>query len=101
MSETVFKTGFIFATKGVDNAMKEFPQFAEFCMNSLERHKNQDWGDLGDEDKEINNYALINKERILSRYDIPQNDNFPNQVKIYIITEWHRCESTILFPSEY
>ncbi|WP_312172207.1 hypothetical protein [Chryseobacterium sp.] len=101
MDQTFFKTGFIFTTNAVNEAMKEFPQFAEFCMNSLERHKNQDWGDLNDEDKQINNYALLNKERVLSRYDLPANGHFPNQVKIYIITEWHRSETTILFPYEY
>lgn len=101
MKTTVFKTGLLSTTAGVYNAIKEFPQFAVFCQNSFDRHKNKDWGDLGEEDKEINDSSLINEERILSRYDLPKNENYPEQEKIYIITEWDRSLTTILFPSEY
>lgn len=85
---------------GVYNAIKEFPKFAVFCQNSLDRHKNKDWGDLGEEDKEINDSSLINEEKLLSRYELPKNDNFPEQIKIYIISEWDRSLTTILFPSK-
>ena len=54
-------------------------------MNVLTRHKNQDWGDLEDEDKELNNEALINNERILSRYDIPKNQNFLITLKFILL----------------
>lgn len=101
MNKTVFETGLISTTSGVYNAIKEFPEFAVFCQNALTRHKNQDWGDLEDEDKELNNEALLDNERILSRYDIPKNQNFPNHIKVYIITECDRSLTTILFPYEY
>lgn len=101
MKTTVFETGQLCTTIGIYNAMKDYPQFAIFCQNALNKHKSQDWGNLGEEDKEINNESLKNDERILSRYDLPNNSNFPDQEKIYIITEWNRSLTTILFPSEY
>lgn len=101
MKKTIFETGYLSTTAGIYNAIKEFPQFALFCQASLDRHKNKDWGDLSQEDKVINDSSLINDERIISRYDLPQDDNFPEQIKIYIITEWDRSLTTILFPFEY
>ena len=60
------------------------------------KHINGDWGDLCKEDKALNDSALANgNDRILSSYT---NEN---DVKIWIITEWDRSVTTILFPEEY
>ena len=61
----------------------------------LIRHSQCDWGDLCQEDKESNNYALENGERLLSAYKLRDGE------KIWIITEWDRSVTTILFPSDY
>lgn len=61
------------------------------CLN---RHAKGDWGDVCDEDKKANDFALDNKERILSSYTL-------DDTKIWIITEWDRSVTTVLFPSEY
>lgn len=60
----------------------------------LNRHISGDWGDVPPEDKESNNFALNNKERILSSYML-------HGKKVWVITEWDRSVTTILFPSEY
>ena len=61
----------------------------------LIRHAQGDWGDLCQEDKESNEYALKNGERLLSAYKLRDGE------KIWIITEWDRSVTTILFPSDY
>jgi hypothetical protein len=44
----------------------ENPDFARFIQESLNRHVKGDWGDVDDEDKETNNYALKEGYRVLS-----------------------------------
>ncbi len=61
----------------------------------LIRHQNGDWGNLGAEDKAANDYAAKHGERILSSYIV---DGIG---KVWVITEWDRSVTTILFPSEY
>ena len=91
-----FNLGKLVCTMGVSDAMNDNPKFVEFVNCSLARHINCDWGDLCDEDKEMNNSALVNgDDRLFSRYD------FGNGVSIYIITEWDRSYTTVLFPDEY
>lgn len=60
----------------------------------LERHQNGDWGDTSD--GEMNDEALDpkNPDRIMSVY------NFPDYV-IWVITEWTRKSTTVLFPEDY
>ncbi len=61
----------------------------------LVRHAQGDWGEVCQEDKETNDYALENGERLLSAYTLPDGE------KIWIITEWSRSVTTMLFPSDY
>lgn len=64
-------------------------------INSLViRHVSGDFGNLCKEDIETNNYAIKNSERILSSYEVDSQ-------KVYIITEWDRSYTTVLFASEY
>lgn len=90
-----FELGKTFMTKGVDERMKNDLGFMQFVINSFERHCNGDWGDLCKEDKKLNDSALENgDDRIFSKY------TYENE-SIYIITEWDRSATTILFPNEY
>jgi len=62
----------------------------------LVRHATGDWGDLGDEDKALNDEAVKNGEdRILSAYMLA------DRTKLYVITEWTRSFTTILLAGEY
>jgi hypothetical protein len=45
-------------------------------------------------DKELNDLAVKTGERILEAYETSKG-------KIWIITEWDRSATTILFPNEY
>ena len=95
-NEKNFKLGQVVATSGVYEMVNEDTKFAEFVTKSFERHCNGDWGDLDNEDKRANDFALRNgDDRLFSKY------NFNGEVSIYIITEWDRSATTILFPSEY
>lgn len=73
-----------------------------FIANSLTRHCKGDWGDLCDEDIATNNDALINGGRLMSAYKVPDElvDKF-DEDKIWVITEWDRSVTTVLYPGEY
>lgn len=90
-----FKTGQIVFTSGVSYDMKESIEFTDFIINCLNRYKHLDWGDLGDDDKAMNNSAVRNNDdRIFAKYNYKQS-------AIYIITEWDRSVTTVLFNDEY
>ncbi len=61
----------------------------------LIRHAQGDWGDVCKEDWKTNNDALKNGLRLLSSYKLPDDK------KIWIITEWDRSVTTLLFPEDY
>ena len=90
-----FELGQTVVTCGVDGYMEDDPDFSRFIAKSIGRHINGDWGDLGTEDKATNDQALKEGYRILSAYQ------YNDSVKIWIITEWDRSVTTVLFPSEY
>ncbi len=60
----------------------------------LMRHAVGDWGDVCIEDKISNDAATHTGQRVLSAYQLFGQ-------KIWIITEWDRSVTTVLFPSEY
>lgn len=95
---TKFELGQLVITRGIADQIEENKDFAEFVRKSLQSYIRCDWGDLCEDDREQNDMAVKNgDDRILAAY-IPQD--YPNQ-KIWIITEWDRSVTTILFPSEY
>lgn len=97
-----FQTGELIATQRVSGDMFATPQFSIFCQHSLERHRNGDWGDIPEEDKESNENALNDGDRIFSGYLLPDElKETANGSKIWIITEHDRSVTTILYPHEY
>lgn len=84
-----FELGQIVATKRV---LKKYPH--EKISRLITRHVTGDWGDLGDEDKKLNEEALISQDRIFSAYELGKG-------KVYVITEWDRSATTVLLPDEY
>ena len=90
-----FNLGQVVMTCGINNEIRKNGEFAKFVSKSFVRHCDGDWGDLDNEDKAMNDSALKNgDDRILSRYLF-------NDEPIYIITEWDRSVTTILFANEY
>jgi len=88
------------ATRGVHDLASQNPEFAKFMQKCLNRHAKGDWGDVDEEDKQTNDYALKHGMRVLSAYN---DDRFPKRgiATIWIITEADRSATTILFPDEY
>lgn len=80
-------------TRSIANVAADsaFRQEINVC---LQRDKNTDWGCICDEDKETNNRALSDDDRILAAYETSRG-------KTWIITEYDRSITIILFPSEY
>ena len=89
-----FKLGQLMFTRGVNDLVAKDEEFAKFVLESLKRHAVGDWGDLDEEDKKENEFALDKYLRIFSAYETGPK-------KIWIITEADRSATTILFPSEY
>lgn len=71
----------------------EFDVMAELHA-ALERHHNNDWGDLCKEDKKHNRYALEHGLRILSAYKA-------QGITFWIITEANRLVTTLPLPEDY
>jgi hypothetical protein len=89
--------GRIVATPGALEALRDAGQDAGVF---LARHVTGDWGDLGSEDRQANDAALIDGSRLLSAYQTRKGE------KIWIITEATnefglRYLTTLLLPSEY
>jgi hypothetical protein len=89
-----FDLGQVVMTRGIASEIEQSKAFAQFVTASLKRHATGDWGEMCEEDKNSNEYALKHGERIFSAY-------IKEDWKIWIITEWDRSVTTILFPSEY
>ena len=49
--------------------MEKNKEFERFVRKSFSRHGSGDWGDLCEEDKAYNDYALEHGERLFSAYN--------------------------------
>ena len=93
--------GVVLATRGVESAFKKNDSFKDFALNCLfSRYLNNDWGDMCEEDKALNDLAVVNEDRVCASYNIPKHYGV-DEDKIWIITEWDRSSTTLLFPNEY
>ena len=97
MPKPKFDLGRTVATPGALEALEESGQNP---TDFLSRHSKGDWGDVCDEDKLLNDQAVIDGSRLLSAYTTLRG------VKLWIITEakddnGNRMASTILLPEEY
>lgn len=88
--EVKFQLGQLVATQG---AMRELDH--DDITSAIKRHVSGDWGDVCDEDKALNDQALVEGTRLLSSYKSAKG------VKFWIITEWDRSVTTVLLPEEY
>lgn len=95
LKPTKFPLGVYVFTSGVNDRAACDSDFATFVFDGLNRHGQEDWGDLCDEDKRENELSLKGGFRLLSAYE---KDGLP---KIWIITEADRSVTTVLFPEEH
>ena len=97
--------GEVYATRGVNEDTEGNEKFRKFINNCINRHINEDFGEMEEEDIESNKEAINNGSRIFSSYKIDENLNNENE-KLWIITEAEnenkeREYTTILYPKEY
>jgi hypothetical protein len=85
-----FPLGRIVATPGALEAVD-----GQTILRALQRHARGDWGDMDAEDKALNDLALKNGGRLVSRYPAKSGEPF------WIITEADRSATTVLLPEEY
>lgn len=100
-TETVnLPLGHLVVTRGVNRKSVEDAAFGLFVAQSIQRHAHRDWGELTPDDAALNDAAISPDpekcDRILSAYTYPGDTT-----KIWIITEWNRSVTTVLFPDEY
>lgn len=62
---------------------------------ALRRHMANDWGDLPEEDWQVNDSSVKTGDRLMSSYKAIDGTEF------WIITESDRSVTTILLPNEY
>jgi len=98
VQSTVLKPLFVIPRrKLIREALQESGQNPDFF---LARHSKADWGEICEEDKQLNDQSLIDGSRLLSAYRTLKNK------RIWIITEakndqGHRAATTILLPENY
>ena len=91
----MFKVGNLVQTSSIAQACKNDYNFLQDVRKCLARYMKKDWGDTYNGDKELNDNAVAcGDDRIVASYNIGNR-------KIFIITEWDRSVTTILFAEEY
>ena len=90
------EVGQVVITRRLNDAIEENEETRKEVYRALSRYLSGDWGDLPEEDKQLNNNAVADpgRDRILARYNMIWGD-------IYIITEWDRSYTTLMFCNEY
>ncbi|NDD53948.1 hypothetical protein EBZ39_08730 [bacterium] len=95
-----FQLGKTVQTQGIAHESKDDPIFARNIQAIFTRYINGDWGDLCDDDKKMNDDAVATgDDRILASYLVPTAT--AETKKVYIITEYDRSVTTVLFADEY
>src|SRR5437763_1325267 len=97
MTSVKLELGQVVATPGALEALRRAGQRTS---DFLDRHSAGDWGDLDEEDRILNDEALVDGSRILSSYETGAGE------RIWIITEAvgddnRRASSCLLLPEEY
>ena len=96
----LFRLGQILATPGALATLERLGVHPLSLV--LGRHVLGDWGDLCDEDRELNTHSLANGMRIFSSYKLTASSGDGATTEtLWVITESNRASTTILMPSEY
>ena len=88
----LFPLGEIVATPG---ALEALEQAGQTATEFLQRHVTGDFGDVDEADRQQNEQAIKDGDRIHSAYKTR------NEVRIWVITEADRSVTTVLLPDEY
>ncbi|MEZ6142591.1 MAG: hypothetical protein R3B84_18680 [Zavarzinella sp.] len=88
----LFPLGQVVATQ---QCVGELERSGETPLQFIQQHATGNWGLVCEEDRQANEDALRNNERLLSVYKTKLG------VKLYCITEWDRSVTTLLCSHEY
>jgi len=83
---------------GTPAALALLEQHGINLFDLLARHASGDWGDVGAEDAQANEAALIYGSRLLSCYTLVTGDV---DSRIWAISEADRSSTTVIMPKEY
>ncbi len=86
-----------YMTRGINDEIARNDKFAKEICDILRRFNMKDWGDLCDDDKQMNEDALKNGGRLFAAYDTSVK-------KVYVITDGLNTKekyTIILFAEEY
>lgn len=90
-----FKLGQVVVTRGINNEIADNEKFAKEIHTALSKYINCNWGDTHPEDAKMNDEAVEhNNDRIVAKYHTSVQP-------IFIITEYDRSATTVLFTDEY
>lgn len=89
-----FMLGRITWTRTINDTIANCARFAKEICAIMNRYCNKDWGDMAADDKEANNKAITCNKRVVAAYETSEG-------RVYVITEWDRSRTTILFREEY
>lgn len=95
-----FKTGKVVCTQSIDRMMRNDPNFASWATVCLERHCSRDWGDISENDKEMNDES-VRQEKEGGFPDMLMSSYRFGTMEIWIMTESNRSVTTLLLPEEY
>ena len=71
------------------------PRIRQVIRTSIRLHAMGYWGDLPPDNRYANDYALENRGRILSCYQLQSGS------PVWVVTEADRSATTVLLPAEY
>lgn len=89
------RTGQMVMTRGIADTIAENEQFAKQITYFLGLYLQQDWGEVSEDDKEMNDLNVQSGiGSLMGSYETCEG-------RIWIMTEHDRSVTTVLFPSEY
>ena len=92
---SIFTMGNLVMTRAINDTIADNESFAKEITSALRRYISADWGDLSLRDKSLNDSAVeTGTDRILAAYHTTKG-------KVYIVTEWDRSYTTIMFAQDY
>jgi len=91
-SKALFPLGQIVATPGALELLRES---GEPPALFLDRHVHGDFGEVCEEDRLLNDQAIMDGSRVLSAYRTSKNE------RLWVITEADRSSTCLLKPNEY
>lgn len=92
-----FELGQTVITAGLNEAIENNEQAKIEVYEAFNKYQAMNWGETCKADQELNNNAIKNNDdRIVAKYHIKSLNK-----DIFIITEWDRSATTLLFADEY